>query len=102
MHYTIEDIEKIKDLANAIRDKKLADLDLREDIRPFSDGDIRCVILAIEDSLSEELDVLRAFMKYIPEDHKKSILGIMKHRETDLSSDALKAWSEQAFAPRKP
>ena len=45
--YTLEDIETITILANAIRDKELADLNV--DLRPFSDGDIRCVIRAMED-----------------------------------------------------
>jgi hypothetical protein len=44
--YTLEDIEKIKDLANAIRDEELAGLDAN--LRPLSAGDIRCVTRAIE------------------------------------------------------
>jgi hypothetical protein len=42
----LDNISRIKELANEIRDKELKDFNV--ELRPFSDGDIRCVIKALE------------------------------------------------------
>jgi len=42
----LDHITRIKELANEIRDKELKDFNV--ELRPFSDGDIKCVITALE------------------------------------------------------
>lgn len=42
----LDHIARIKELANEIRNKELKDFNV--ELRPFSDGDIRCVIKALE------------------------------------------------------